>query len=199
MLPWGIPRSWLCATKLLKFFTWATRLVISTCFVMRKFSCKYLFPNRIRVVFHFRQEICYRSNYEVILTSKRRHSLEILNATIDDFLVAMVTDLWSHWSRSMADSYTPPIFQWHYKLKFFWQKLQIFSNKQFFWSHLIPHYYVCIYVYYSTCILVSSWAHINFKNKTFGARFFDVLKFYIPFFLHNFWFSIFFCFVVSRY
>ena len=42
----------------------------------------------------------------------------------------------------MADSVcqAPPNFQGHYKLKFFQQKIRIFSNKYFFSSHLIQCY-----------------------------------------------------------
>ena len=52
----------------------------------------------------------------------------------------MVTYLWRHWYRSIADivCHAQPNFQWQYRLEFFQQTLQIFSNKWFFSSSLIP-------------------------------------------------------------
>ena len=76
---------------------------------------------------------------------KWRHWDDILqgfNKTFDNSVVAMVTDLWRHWCRSMADSivienlvehgsHAPPICVWLYKLKFFQQKFKFSQTNNF--------------------------------------------------------------------
>ena len=75
----------------------------------------------------------------VKVTLCKRHSAKGLSKTFDNSVVAMVTDLWRHWCRSMADSmksftfggvyHAPPNFRRLSKLKFFQQRLKFFSNK----------------------------------------------------------------------
>ena len=62
-----------------------------------------------------------------------------------DDIAAMAKHL-CHWYRSMAESvcHAPSNFQWYYKLKFFQQKLQIFSNKYFFSSHNTFNSVLCL-------------------------------------------------------
>ena len=55
-----------------------------------------------------------------------------------DIILAAITDLWRLWCRSVCR--VSSIFHWHYRLKFFQQELQIFSNKWLFSSHLILCY-----------------------------------------------------------